>query len=60
MKKFTAVSILTTIFLGLSAFAGKVVFENAKDIAGMKIFEQSLHEDVREIKADVKKLLERR
>lgn len=59
MKKVTAVSILVTIFLGLSAFAGKVVFDNSKDIAGMKVFEQSLHEDVKEIKADVKKLLER-
>lgn len=58
MKYKGAIAILMTMFLGVLAFAGQVIFENAKDISGMKVFEQSLHEDVKEIKADVKLLLQ--
>ena len=57
MKKLGAVSILTTIILGLSAFAGNVIFENSKDIASIITKEDILYQDIKEIKQDIKILL---
>ena len=59
MKRAGAVSILTTILLGLSAFAGNAIFENAKSISSIKTKEGILYDDVKEIKKDIKQLLQR-
>lgn len=59
MKKGIAVSILTTMVLGLAAWAGSNISKNTSEIAKLKVHKQYMHNDIREIKADVKKLLER-
>ena len=60
MKRVGAIGILTTIILGLSAFAGNIVFENSKSISAIIIKESIIYDDVKEIKKDIKKLLQRK
>lgn len=60
MKRAGAVTILTTILLGLSAFAGNIIFENSKSISAIITKEEILYDDVKEIKNDIKKLLGRK
>ena len=57
--KTIATGILTTIFLGLSAFAGRVIFDNAKSISSIITKEDMLYDDVKEIKHDIKTLIRR-
>ena len=60
MKFKGAITILTTMILGVLAVAGSQIIDNTKDLSYMKAEEKNMHEDIREIKNDVKKLLERK
>ena len=60
MKKLGAVSILITIVLGLSAFAGNIIFENTLGVTANKTKLEIMYDLVKETNRDVKKLLERK
>lgn len=59
MKKITALGILITILLGLYAWGGSNIFQNAKDIATLKVEVTERKDDIAEIKKDVKTILGR-
>ena len=59
MKKLGAYSILLTMCLGLSAFAGRTMIKNMIDIAALKTKEEIIYDDLKEIKRDIKILLQR-
>jgi len=59
MMKRGAISILTTMLLGLAAWAGTAIIENRVNISELKTGGKYMHQDVRDIKADVKILLRR-
>jgi hypothetical protein len=60
MKKFGAVSILTTIFLGLLAWGGSQVIENKTQLARLNESDSTQKELLKEIRSDIKVLLQRR
>ena len=63
MKRGIAGAILTTMFAGLlalAAWAGSAIVENKVNIKELKTEKVNMHEDIIEIKKDVKALLRRR
>ena len=59
MKRATALGILTTMFLGLAAWAGSAIVKNKVEIRGLQVKEATLYDNIKEIKQDVKLLLGR-
>jgi len=57
MKKVTAVGILITMLLGLAAWAGARIVDNGGRIIRLETKVELYHNDIKEIKSDVKKLL---
>lgn len=53
MKKFGAINILVAMALGLSAFAGKVIFDHDSRIAKLETQRTYIEKSVDEIKKDV-------
>ena len=56
-------AILTTMFAGLlalAAWAGSAIVENKVQIKELRTEKVNMHEDIKEIKEDVKLLLRRR
>lgn len=57
MIKKGAISILSTMLLGLAAWAGNSIIENRVKITELKTGGKYMHQDIRDIKSDVKTIL---
>ena len=59
IMKGMAIAILTTMISGLLAWAGSTISQHGRDIAKLQAHRQTLHQDVKVIKQDVKHILEK-
>ena len=57
MKTSGAVAILTTMLLGLFAWAGSSIVENSNNISRLEAEEQNTTELLKEVRGDVKAIL---
>lgn len=58
--KVTAVGILSTMALGLAAWAGTAIIKNKVEIQALHIYKTEMVNDIKEIKDDVKILIRRK
>jgi len=55
-----AIAILTTMVLGLASWAGSNVIDNKQKIARLEMNQETTHDMLKEVRADVKELLRKR
>lgn len=59
MKKIGAVGILTTMLMGFLTWASGSIIQNKVDISKIDVKEKNNHELLREMRGDIKVLLQR-